>query len=1615
MAHHVGMKSAPRRIAQTTPATGSRSREPSRSPSGRAGTAQFGNGTGGAGGLAGVDLLSLQQSVGNQAVAGLVRRQAAPVGPIFSQSLRPLPPPTAADSPDWRSMRESEIQIQSATMTINAPDLVNTLERAINQNQPDFKSGEQFVGARGDDQFHRMVDYKTVVKCLTGLTADEVRLVLVLYSKSSKSALRGDLLGKGMEGRFESSLTHDQRTRIDILLQGTAVSDIKDGAQGAENRHHLNIALEISELASAGLRDRTRRERVMTLLRRPKEENDKVLAAYAATPSWWPGSVNDLMAEVCGSKGVQGEQSLRAWHLRNGNTVEADQTAISEITARVAAEEKRFDGFTDLEKAFTQNNLKSSKKTALGQIDEILELNRNEAVATAEGANSGVGPTATVNDRMTKLLGGDGTQPGVGAAVATTFGPAGAQAIAAATANPSRWVAQLLRMEAESSTTTAKIAELLQGIREQATSDVREALQAKKALLTDVSQFTTLVDLVAKKAIADFQIAYDEARGKGRSFDAIVKKAEGANEDYLVTLTQDGGQIADKAVALDIAIRREKPKDILAILQSTRNGEEMRDVEARYNKTHKIALREALTGPTEMFGLKYNAGALGGALSGLDALGAQEQLDKPLQEEMGTFKEVMWIAKWGLEEYQYARDNDGLAGTLREIGDDPETLKILEATAGDLPKMARYWVDANGNEERRAKILAAMRKIRLTLTNDAEAYDKENDVLRGQLAMVLQLALAVAIPGGGGLLVSIATNIASSIAVNALVYGSKYTPTMIQNDLLGGIAGPLGGLGATAVGAKVLQKFTAGFVAKVQGSVWKAVAQGAGKEVAGFIGSTAATSIVTGQNGFTLEDGEMALLTTFLTKGKEAAFAKPGAPGSGGKVAPNAGDSGTPDAAVVGKPLADGGPDANKAPLPDGVPPLGATADGALPTDAGQPQSIPESLGMSDRSAAGLQEVVDMFNLRAEVRGTNLDSPRGEGYIPKPEAMKAKTGNDIDVQLGGPPSGVGLVMIFDPVLPANFDSLPPEVQAKVAKRFKDRKEEFDTRLETYKDLLQDTKEKPQAMRIVDGVVEFMDPRSGKFSKLSGDHDIYALTTPDGASLPSGVRQFVYTYLRSLGLGFEHGAHLEWLKDATEAGNPKSFKPSVDAKIRSDMQVEPRLVFDPQTPVTTSIGDPALRPEPVADGRDPRMPIAEAQVVPDAPRGPKSEDIPGETDFSVDNSASANRPNQYQEVRSAIDAIVANLDSKTGFDGDMTPGTPVKMDPTGLIGITTNSIGDVTHQMQGVTSAQVHDLRPDGSVAGSTDAGPSPKALTVDERALTANMAEEDYLLRPKSTGGLVDVTAGSSGESIAVPSAGAVRDGRVVVGGQEGSTLNTSQGEWDLKADGTSATDRRIPQQFDVNAPGDFQMRSAAELAKWEAANGPLTTAQHHALWYYSDDGSTETNRFLRGLGSGGGALGPTLQNALAHDIDAAMRPIPQDIRVKRMVGIEAFGSVGVRTPEDLKAAIGRDYSDPGVISTSILGGKWSGGILMEIDAPAGTRARYIGPDSPGGPDPGSGPMNGAQNPLSPTSGAISNNAAEFELMLERGTTFQIQSVTEPSNSGEPWTVHVRVTRQGPT
>ncbi|WP_455711470.1 WXG100-like domain-containing protein, partial [Streptomyces griseus] len=100
-----------------------------------------------------------------------------------------------------------------------------------------------------------------------------------------------------------------------------------------------------------------------------------------------------------------------------------------------------------------------------------------------------------------------------------------------------------------------------------------------------------------------------------------------------------------------------------------------------------------------------------------------------------------------------------------------------------------------------------------------------------------------------------------------------------------------------------------------------------------------------------------------------------------------------------------------------GIPPLPAPPVNSLVVDSYTARHV---YGIPEKNFSKFRDVARDRNVVVDVRPTNPSAPKwlDAGAMPKPQDIKAKTVNEVDVLLGADAGNVGLVGYFKPVLPA---------------------------------------------------------------------------------------------------------------------------------------------------------------------------------------------------------------------------------------------------------------------------------------------------------------------------------------------------------------------------------------------------------------------------------------------------------------------------------------------------------------------------------------------------------------------------------------------------------------------
>jgi hypothetical protein len=252
-----------------------------------------------------------------------------------------------------------------------------------------------------------------------------------------------------------------------------------------------------------------------------------------------------------------------------------------------------------------------------------------------------------------------------------------------------------------------------------------------------------------------------------------------------------------------------------------------------------------------------------------------------------------------------------------------------------------------------------------------------------------------------------------------------------------------------------------------------------------------------------------------------------------------------------------------------------------------KPHGIPEA------SVGALQKVADQLDIVIKARPLNPAAKEAlsRGAVPKMELVKAKTINELDLYLGAPRDGLGMVGLFKPQDPP--PNLAPDVLAKVNERKKQRQEEYDNLAGEYRQL-----EQQGLVRVEGALLKVLDPLAvpgvpGEFKSVAGDIDLFDVTHADGSPLTGAQRDYVINLLRSQGIGVEHGAHAWW-----ESQSPETYSKKADEKIRKEhMDESPLVAFVPgEGPARVWADTPVFRPARESKPGDRITPLRDARAV-----------------------------------------------------------------------------------------------------------------------------------------------------------------------------------------------------------------------------------------------------------------------------------------------------------------------------------------------------------------------------------------------------------------------------------
>ena len=170
------------------------------------------------------------------------------------------------------------------------------------------------------------------------------------------------------------------------------------------------------------------------------------------------------------------------------------------------------------------------------------------------------------------------------------------------------------------------------------------------------------------------------------------------------------------------------------------------------------------------------------------------------------------------------------------------------------------------------------------------------------------------------------------------------------------------------------------------------------------------------------------------------------------------------------------------------------------------------------------QRMARQRNLVIDVRQTNPHAAKWleQGMLPKPADIKAKTIGVLDTHLGASPEHLGLVGYFKPSMPGERPpGMDDDTWNSLQRRFNQRSDEFTELAPKMQELADQNRFHVEA-----GLVKGYNDQ-GKLTAITGDHDVYDVTTPDGHSLTPNSYQETVDDMIANNMAVEHGAHTYW--------------------------------------------------------------------------------------------------------------------------------------------------------------------------------------------------------------------------------------------------------------------------------------------------------------------------------------------------------------------------------------------------------------------------------------------------------------------------------------------------------
>jgi hypothetical protein len=739
---------------------------------------------------AGVALLG--RTLGNRAVTALVGRSA---GGTLQRETEP-----------------ADIAAQSA---FNPMDIRNKLLNAIDQADTYMAGGTVIAPI-----MQRKVKFSAVVRLLTNLSAREAQRVGLEYSKHEGRTLEWDLFGEGESG-YQSNLKEGERAQIRALLAGTRSDDAAptDERQAATVNLADAQAAEVHRLLHGDLGSADV-ERVMTILRQGVGADAALAAAYQRLAGI--ALAGDIVRMGPGNM-------VRALWLLGGNTVAADAAKVTALKSQIAGIDKQiadleetslgrvaglFSGGVNVQ-GYQIAELRKGRKKLVEEIEQRGEQVAAEAHVRGEDAQARVG--AVLGD--TKAL-GEKVQ-GVDAAVLAAIAKDDPGAKAAA---------QLRKLAESGDLNAAKLAAALRGLRAEAEQRARRMLPPGDPGLAAKAQ------ALADEYFAKLRTAYNDlVPAGGEHFDEIVNETGGEDEENLnKRLWVEAGKLDDVEELVRALRGDRKDTETVERVLRNKNATEIAVLKVKYTVTtggrsldlDLFGVSATKAGEDDISALSTVSAEYRGKAAGTTRLNLEDFLQRPDKE--GGPAEVKYILARAEREYEYTIEHGGITGSLNDAwGNEPralldETIVQVRNLYGQYQVMVG-WVPvsdvilkpANVGSDAARAIVQEMRLARHVIRGDRAAYEEATAALRATFeaiaSFVLQAALTAVLTPAAAALFRVAKGAEAALLLNrvrqfaatvtagtaatigtTVVVTGDYSLAQLKNDLLSGMAGPLG-------------------------------------------------------------------------------------------------------------------------------------------------------------------------------------------------------------------------------------------------------------------------------------------------------------------------------------------------------------------------------------------------------------------------------------------------------------------------------------------------------------------------------------------------------------------------------------------------------------------------------------------------------------------------------------------------------------------------------------------------------------------------------------------------------------------------------------------------------